>query len=68
MDILPLLGLVVCSFPSFYLLVFRSIKPTNNFFSISLSYVRPGTRFDLACSQCGRTRKSDSMFQCNKIN
>ena len=53
-----------------------SNKPANNFFSISLSYVRPGTRFCLTFSQSGRTKtfshtylkkKENDMFQCNKI-
>ena len=39
------------------------------FFSISLSYVRPGTRFDLTCSQFGQAKKrrENNMFQCSKI-
>ena len=39
------------------------------FFAMSPSYVRPGTRFDLTCSQFGRTknRRENNMFQCNKI-
>ena len=44
------------------------IKPAI-FFSISLSDVRPGTRFDLTCDPFGRTKKrrENNMFHCNKI-
>ena len=38
-------------------------------FSTSMSYVRPGTNFDLTCSQFGQTekRRGNNMFQCNII-
>ena len=43
-------------------------KLANNFFSVTLSYIRPGTRFDLTCSQVSPTKKRrENMFQCNKI-
>ena len=39
------------------------------FASHILSYVRPGTRFDLTCSQFDRTKKrrENNMFHCNKV-
>ena len=52
---------------------FQSIDNPNSslqiIFSISLLYVRPGTRFDLTCSQFGRTekRRENNIFQCNQI-
>ena len=36
-------------------------------FSLSLSYVRPGTRFDPTESQLGRTKREKNRFQCNEI-
>lgn len=33
------------------------MKSANNIFSISLSYVRPGKRFDLTCNQFGWAKK-----------
>ena len=36
-----------------------SPKPADNFFSVSLSYVEPGTRFDLTCCQFGQTKMKE---------
>ena len=37
------------------------IQAYKYFFPISLSYVRPGTRFDLTCSPFGRTKREERM-------
>ena len=50
-------------------MIFIVTGKTANIFSMSLSYIWPGTWFDLKCSQFGQTKKrrENSMFQCNKI-
>ena len=57
-----------------YTFFFITISSLQIIFSISLSYVRPGTRFELtiiviiaASLVAQKKRAENNMFQCNKI-